>query len=92
MFEFKFNEDFDPESNDFVRVLYFLEMKNSVGVNRGHCEDCGVDESSDYKIKKNTDVCRYCGCYPVKYACDKIMQAKKQSKDLVSAVADLDKI
>ena len=34
-------------------------------VNRGHCKDCGVDESSDYKIKKNTDVCRYCGCYPV---------------------------
>ena len=45
-------------------------MKDSVGVNRGHCKDCGVDECSDYKIKKNTDVCRYCGCYPVKYACE----------------------
>ena len=41
-----------------------------MGVNRIHCKDCGVDESSDYKIKKNTDVCRYCGCYPVNYACE----------------------
>ena len=45
-------------------------MNDSVGVNRIHCKDCGVDESSDYKIKKNTDVCRYCGCYPVNYACE----------------------
>ena len=66
-----------------------------MGVNREHCKDCGVDESSDYKIKKNTDVCRCCGCYQLSMHAkipEKIMQAKKQSKDLVSAVSDLDKI
>ena len=43
---------------------------DSAGVNMGHFKDCGVDESSDYKSQKNTDVCRYCGCYPVKHACE----------------------
>ena len=41
-------------------------MKDSLGVNRGHCKDCGEDESKDYKVQKNTDLCGYCGCYPVK--------------------------
>ena len=62
-------------------------MKDSAGVNRGHCTDCRVDECSDYKIQKNTDVCRYCGCYPVKHAKipEKIMQEKKQNKYLGGA-------
>ena len=36
-------------------------MKDSLGVNRGHCKDCGEDEC---KVQKNTDLCGYCGCYP----------------------------
>ena len=53
-----------------------------MGVNRGHCKDCGVDECSDYKIKKNTDVCRYCGCYPVKYVWEDLGEdnASKETK------------
>ena len=42
-------------------------MKDPLGVNRGHCKDCGEDECKDYKVQKNTDLCRYCGCYPVKH-------------------------
>ena len=42
-------------------------MKDSLGVNRGHCKDCGEDECKDYKVQKNTDLCGYCGCYPVKH-------------------------
>ena len=45
-------------------------MKDSAGVNRGYCKDCVVAECSDYKIQKNTFVCRYCGCYPVMHACE----------------------
>ena len=41
-------------------------MKNSLGVNRGHCKNCG-DECEEYKVQKNTDVCGYCGCYRVKH-------------------------
>ena len=64
------------------------EMKDSVGVNIGHCTDCGVDElCSNYKIQINTDVCRYCGCFPAEHAKipEKIMQAKKQNEDLRGA-------
>ena len=63
-------------------------MKDSAGVNRGgHCKDCGVDECSDYKIQKSTDVCRYCRCYPVKHAKDPAEDNanKKQNKDLEGA-------
>ena len=62
-------------------------MKDSASVNRRHCKDCGIDECSDYKIQTNTDVCRYCGCHPAKHAkiLEKIMQAKKQNKDLRGA-------
>ena len=42
-------------------------MKDSLGVNRGHCKDCGEDKCKDYKVQKNTDLCGYCGCYPVKH-------------------------
>ena len=42
-------------------------MKDSLGVNRGHCKDCVEDECKDYKVQKNTDLCGYCGCYPVKH-------------------------
>ena len=43
-------------------------MKDSLGVNRGHCKDRGEDEYiKDYKVQKNTDLCGYCGCYPVKH-------------------------
>ena len=42
-------------------------MKNSLGVNRGHCKACGEDECKDYNVQKNTDLCGYCGCYPVKH-------------------------
>ena len=99
---FEFNEDFDQESNDFVRVCISWEMKDSVSVNRGHCKDCGVDESSDYKLRKTqmfalavivdaTQLSMHAKI-PEKQERIKLMQAKKQSKDLVSAVADLDEI
>ena len=42
-------------------------MKDSLGVNRGHCKDCREDECKDYKVQKNTDLFGYCGCYPVKH-------------------------
>ena len=43
-------------------------MKDSLGVNRGHCKDCREDECKYYKVQKNTDLCGYCEYYPVKHA------------------------
>ena len=64
-------------------------MKDSAGVNRGHCKDCGVDKCSDYKIQKKkmfADIVDTIQLSMHAKIPEKIIQAKKQNNDLGDAI------
>ena len=84
---FEFNEDFDPDSEYFVRDL---KMKDSAGDNGGHCKDCGVDERAVLitKFRKTqmfADIMDATQLSVHAKIPEKITSRKKQNKDLGGA-------